>query len=157
VMCTDLLTSQATKHRTVRDAVPSWLHEGCCWWVECFYLSFSKSDPLAHNRYTVHCNVQGVWLCVISITTVTRLCTVSSVSPLSRDCTMTSLSPLSQDCALCLRPGSHVSHFLGLARCGNARHRTRLIHMCAGIRISLSSHIQRDGAAAEQEGFAVTT
>jgi hypothetical protein len=35
-----------------------------------------------------------------------------------------------------LRPGSHVSHFLDRARCGDARHRTTLIHMCAGIRIS---------------------
>jgi hypothetical protein len=49
-----------------------------------------------------------------------------------------------------LRPGSHVSHFLGRARCSDARHRTTLILMCAGIRISLSSDIQRDG-------FAVTT
>jgi hypothetical protein len=56
-----------------------------------------------------------------------------------------------------LRPGSHVSHFLGRARCGDARHRTTLIHICAGIRISLSSDIQRDGAAAEPEGFALTT
>jgi hypothetical protein len=56
-----------------------------------------------------------------------------------------------------LRPSSQVSHFLGRARCGDAHHRTTLIHMCAGIRISLSSDIQRDGAAAEPEGFAVTT
>jgi hypothetical protein len=48
--------------------------------------------------------------------------------------------------AVRFRPGSHVSHFLGRARCSEARHRTTLIHMCAGIRISLSSDIQRDGA-----------
>jgi hypothetical protein len=35
---------------------------------------------------------------------------------------------------------------LGRARWGDARHRTTLIHMCAGIRISLSSDIQRDGS-----------
>jgi hypothetical protein len=58
--------------------------------------------------------------------------------------------------SLTFRPGSHDNHFLGRARCGDARHRTTLIHMCAGIRISLSSDIQRDGAAAEPEGFAVT-
>jgi hypothetical protein len=29
------------------------------------------------------------------------------------------------------RPGSHVSHFLGGARCGDARHRTTLIQMYA--------------------------
>jgi hypothetical protein len=50
-------------------------------------------------------------------------------------------------CSQTLRPGSHVSHFLGRARCGDARHPTRLIHMCAGIRISWSSDIQRGGCA----------
>jgi hypothetical protein len=45
-----------------------------------------------------------------------------------------------------LRPGLHVSHFLRRARWGDERHRTTLIHMCAGIRISLSSDIQRVGA-----------
>jgi hypothetical protein len=73
-----------------------------------------------------------------------RLNCVYAASGIVTLCRWLSCAPVKKE--LFLRPSSHVSHFLGRARCGDARHRTTLIHMCAGIRISLSSDIQRDGS-----------